>query len=353
MRASSICSDLGKSLGEPVSMAAPRVLAVIPGTGTGICLMAARRQVAALQALTVPVETSFFDTRLSPSVLFRSYRDLGQAIMRFRPDVVHVHYGTITGLICALLVNEPLVITFRGSDLNPEPGVGWLRTRLSVVCSQLAALRCRKLVCVSRQLASRLWWKSESVEIVPAGVDLETFRPIPRIEARRALGWDLEEPVLLFNAGHAPAVKGLELAEAVAARVSRSWRIRFEVMRGDVPPEQVPLRMNAADCLLVTSRSEGSPNVVKEAMACALPVVSVDVGDVRERLEGVLPSRIVGRDPEDIAESVLEILANPIRSNGRKFAAKLSHQSVAKQLLSVYEAVLSDKAELRKSCPDN
>jgi len=88
-------------------------------------------------------------------------------------------------------------------------------------------------------------------------------------------------------------------------------------------------------------------------MACALPVVSVDVGDVRERLEGVLPSRIVGRDPEDIAESVLEILANPIRANGRKFAAKLSHQSVAKQLLSVYEAVLSDKAELRKSCPDN
>lgn len=320
----------------PGSRSGSSILAVIPGDGQGSSFVFARREVHSLRSRANCVETFYFDTSKSPLTFLRSCRDLRRAVRRLRPDVVHVHYGTMTALGCALVVDRPLVVTFRGSDLNPEPGFGWLRTRVGVLCSQLAALRCTKIVCVSRQLASRLWWRRDRITILPTGVDLRVFRPMDRAQARGLLGWDPNEPVLLFNAGHAPVVKGFDLAQEVAARVLRNRRIRFEVMRGDVLPERVPLLMNAADCLLVTSRSEGSPTVVREALACALPVVSVDVGDVREQLVGIQPSRIVSRNPDEIATTVLEILAKPTRSNGPTAARGISDQHIAEQLVALY-----------------
>lgn len=320
-----------------------RVLAVIPGDGRGVCLIAARRQVRSLKDRGIAIDTFFFDTHRSFAAFFRGCRELRHAVRARCPDIVHVHYGTITALACSLVVNKPLIATFRGSDLQPEPGIGWLRTRLSIVCSQLAALRCTKMIAVSRALASRLWWRKQRIVVLPTGVDLRRFAPVNRQEARRRLDWHPNETVLLFNAGLAPQVKDLDLAQDAARRVSRALSIRFEVMHGDVPPERVPLYMSAADCLLVTSRSEGSPDVVKEALACALPVVSVDVGDVRERLEGIRPSRIVSRNPDEIAEAVLAILRNPTRSNGPDVAASFSEEHITGRLIELYQEALATK----------
>jgi teichuronic acid biosynthesis glycosyltransferase TuaC len=317
----------------------PRVLAVIPGDGRGSAFIFVRRQIQALQRLGVRVEPLFFDTRKSLFSFVQNCRMLRRAVRNSGADIVHAHYGTMTALACALVVHKPLIVTFRGSDLNPEPGYSWLRTRLGIVFSQLAALRCRRVICVSQQLAGRLWWRKKGVSILPTGVDLQQFTCMERAEARRTLGWDSDEPVVLFNAGRAPAVKGLGLAHEVVSRISRRCRIRFEVMRGDVPPEKVPLLMSGADCLLVTSHSEGSPNIVKEALACALPVVSVDVGDVRERLEGVRPSRIVSRDPDEVTQAVLEILEEPVRSNGPMVARAVSDERIAEQLIALYRSV--------------
>ncbi|NJO06276.1 MAG: glycosyltransferase family 4 protein [Chloroflexaceae bacterium] len=95
--------------------------------------------------------------------------------------------------------------------------------------------------------------------------------------------------------------------------------------------------MNAADCLLFTSDYEGSPNIVKEAMACNLPIVSVDVGDVVERLKDVQPSRIVQRDPHDLGQAVADILTMGKRSNGREIAEReLSNEHIAKRIIDVY-----------------
>jgi glycosyltransferase involved in cell wall biosynthesis len=146
--------------------------------------------------------------------------------------------------------------------------------------------------------------------------------------------------VVLFNAGGAPVRKGLDLAEAAMGQAeSVAGTIRFEVMRGGIPPERVPLLMNAADCLLVTSRSEGSPVVVKEALACNLPIVSVDVGDVAERLRGVWPSFIVERDPKQIARALIEVLSAKKRSNGRERVAELSETRIAERIRSIYSSI--------------
>ena len=94
--------------------------------------------------------------------------------------------------------------------------------------------------------------------------------------------------------------------------------------------------MNGADSLLVTSDSEGSPNIVKEALSCNLPVVTVDVGDVRERLANVEPSRIVERDPHQIGRAVGEILMKRYRSNGRETIQEVTQERVATRILAVY-----------------
>jgi len=120
--------------------------------------------------------------------------------------------------------------------------------------------------------------------------------------------------------------------------------MRFVVLNGDVSPGIIPTMMNAADCLLLTSDSEGSPTVVQEALACSLPVVSVDVGDVSQRLEGVCPSRIVERNPEDLARAITEILISGQRSNGYTKIRDVSCSTVAQQTICVYRSALSQDA---------
>jgi teichuronic acid biosynthesis glycosyltransferase TuaC len=108
----------------------------------------------------------------------------------------------------------------------------------------------------------------------------------------------------------------------------------------NVEPIRMPLYYQAADVLLCASLSEGSPNVVKEALACDLPVVSTPVGDVPERLTGVSPSYIVSRDPRKFGEAVVNILQTRQRSNGRERIMHLGLDQVAIQILTVYQSVL-------------
>ena len=119
---------------------------------------------------------------------------------------------------------------------------------------------------------------------------------------------------------------------------------RLEVLDGAVPAGRIVTYMNAADCLLLTSDSEGSPNVVKEALACDLPVVSVDVGDVRERVAGVTPGAVVGRDPEALGAALAAILRDPVRSDGRAAVAALHTRVIAAGIVDVYRRVARRRA---------
>ena len=102
--------------------------------------------------------------------------------------------------------------------------------------------------------------------------------------------------------------------------------------------------MCAANCLLLTSRTEGSPQVIKEAMACGCPIVSVDVGDVAERVSGVKGCYVIpSREPKDIAQAILQSMGNEGRTNGREKIIEmgLSNEQVVEQLKEIYEQVLN------------
>ena len=118
-------------------------------------------------------------------------------------------------------------------------------------------------------------------------------------------------------------------------------RVRLVVMAGNVEPALVPVYMNAADCLLVTSDFEGSPTVVQEAMACRLPVISVDVGDVRDVLRGVTPGGVYGRDIDQLAAAVVGVLATGRRSDGDSRMSEFSTDSVARRTVDVYRSAIS------------
>ena len=322
------------------SLETMRILAVIPGNGEGSSFIFARRQVESLAKLGIEVSIFHLRSRTNPRLVLNEWIRLRRAITEFSPDVVHAHYGTMTGFLCVLATSRPVAITFRGSDLNPGPGIGFLRSCIGHFLSQLSALRAGLICCTSPQLRDRLWWRKLNVVVVPTGVNLDLFRPMPKEIARRALGWDINERVVLFNAGGNPAIKGLSFAHQAVEAAKRSLgSIRLVQLNGEVAPENIPLFLNAADCLLIASISEGSPNILKEAMACNLPVASVDVGDAAERLRGVFPSRVAPRSSAALTQAIVEILTEPRRSNGREMILECSEANISLRMKKAYASV--------------
>ncbi len=318
-----------------------RVLAVIPEGFSNASMVFVNRQISSLREGGTVCEAFLLASRTSPWVLAKEWRRLRAMIHSFRPDVVHAHYGTVTALFTTLSTALPVVVTFRGSDLNPNRSDLRLRQAVSRLFSQLAALRAIQIICVSDQLKSKLWWRRDKIKVIPDGVDTKLFFPRSQKAVRMELGWDADEKIVLFNAGTTPVIKRFDLAQAAIEQAMRiCGNIRFIVLDGNVQPDRIPAMMNAADCLLLTSDWEGSPNVVKEAIACNLPVVTVDVGDVRERLAGVVPSRIVSRDPGEIGSAVAELLRLAQRSNGCTHIRSLSCVEISDQIASVYASAL-------------
>ncbi len=314
-----------------------RVLWVTPKPEFKAAMIFVERQIDSLVRAGVAGQTFYLQSRTAPGVMLRELRRLKAEIRQFQPDIVHAQYGTATAFVCVFATSRPLVVTFRGSDLNPTPEKGRLRCLMGRLMSQIAACRARQVICVSEQLLARLWWAKQKAAIIPSGIDTRIFCPQPRDEARALLGWNVAERIVFFNGTHRP-VKRPDLARAAVEIASaQCGPVRLVGLDGTQPPDQIPLMMNAADCLLLTSDYEGSPNVVKEAIACGLPVVSRDVGDVRKRLAGVQPSRVAGDTPQELGRALAEILAQPQRSNGPQFAREFSLDFIAGQIVALYE----------------
>lgn len=258
-------------------------------------------------------------------------------------DVVHAHYGH-SGVVARMQRRAPLVVSFYGDDLlatRTPDGSLTMRSRVeAAVFKQLgrvAAATITQSAQMERALPAALRPRNH---VIPDGVDLERWRPIPRDEARAQLGWDPDERTAIFVADPTIPVKNYPLAEEVHRRLSASRpEVRLRVATG-VRPDDVPVWMSAADALILTSQSEGSPNVIKEAMASALPIVATPVGDVPERLSGVAGCHVCEPDPDALAAALGQALDHGRSEEARAAVGSLSAEAVGRRILGVYQTVL-------------
>jgi teichuronic acid biosynthesis glycosyltransferase TuaC len=302
-----------------------------------------KRQVESLRARGLRCDVIYVRGHISSrAYLVASLRFLLATLRwRRRYRLVHVHAGE-TALVARFFIGPPMIVSYCGDDVLGDTDENGAITRSSgiraAVIRSHAAL-CRATITKSKEMHDRLpRWVRRTNTVLPNGVDETAFAPIDRASARETLGWDPDERVALFVATK-PDIprKRRRLAEASCAAASlQTGPIRLHVA-GLVPPEEMPLLMSAADCLLHTSSLEGSPNVIKEALMCNLPVVATPSGDIPDLLEGVSSSYLCPADSEKIADALADFFSSPRRSNGRdRIEATLSSTAIASRLTSMY-----------------
>ena len=253
-------------------------------------------------------------------------------------DLVHAHYG-LSGFV-ASFQPLPFVVSFCGDDLlgTPAPGGGiTMKSRLSRSLSRHAATRAAAIICKSAELRDALPRSQDRARarVIPNGVDLRLFRPGDRLDARRKLNLDPGELLILFPHTPEERRKRVDLARAAVDLLVKSGRPARLLIVSGRRPDEMPDFYQAADCLLLTSDWEGSPNVVKEALCCDLPVVSVNAGDVREWLD-LAGYSVVERNPAAIAAALARIPRGPAKGSGERIRSRLALPTIAAEIEAVY-----------------
>lgn len=254
--------------------------------------------------------------------------ELGRRLGHERFDVVHAHFGLSAGP--ALRVPARVHgVTLHGTDVTHP------RSRALT----LAALRRMDLVAaVSAELAGKVppWATRQPVRVLPCGVALDRFRPMERAEARQRLGLDPDQPCLLFPADPGRPEKRHDLAAAVAGRVGARL-----LTLGAVAPDQVPMHVNAANAVLVTSDREGFGLAVLEALACDVPVLATAHGVAPEVLRGV-EGTLCAPFSLDAWAAVLQplVMADDPRVAGRAVAERYGADAMARRVAGAWEELL-------------
>jgi len=170
--------------------------------------------------------------------------------------------------------------------------------------------------------------------IIPNGVDLSKFYLVDRKYACKNINISPFKKNVLFVGDKMRNVKNYKLAQE-AINLNKSYEINFFNV-WNVHNDEINLYLNSADCLLLTSYHEGSPNVIKEAMACCTPIVSTDVGDVREVIGNTEGCYICSYDPVDVVEKITMALEFGNRTKGREKIKHLEINTIAEKIIQIY-----------------
>ena len=299
------------------------------------------RQAHFLRAAGVEIDVFAFRGSKNPLRYAAAWLGLQGRLVRRPYDLLHAQFGQ--SALLALPKRVPLVITFRGDDLLGIVGRDGSYTRAGRLLqrlSRLAARRADAVILVSAHMSQYLDGGGPP-HIVPSGLDLELFRRIPRDEARRRLQLQLGQPLVLFVGDPADARKRYALARQAVDLVSRTLPAEL-VLAWGIPHCDMPIYLSACDVLVFTSLHEGSPNAVKEALACDLPVVSVRVGDVPERLRDIPGCAVCADDrAETIAAALEVVLRRGERIAGREAVRDLDERRLTERVLGIYRSVLN------------
>ncbi len=287
-------------------------------------------EVRALRSLGVGVDVFYVDGRSQRAHYFLALPAFWRQV-RARPyHLIHAHYA-LTGVVARVQWSKPLVVTFHGNEVAIS-----FTAPLSKVLARLAD----GIIVTSRWVAEHLGTRVDA--IIPPGVDLNLFRPMDQQTARAKLNLPMDRQLVLFVGQRRPDKRIWVIEAAVAQLQAQGWPVELVIASGQ-PHDRIPLYMNAADVLVLVSEAEGSPMVIKEAMACNLPIVTGDLGDAREVIGDTAGCYFCDRTVEGTATAIAQALQFGRRTDGRHRVQHLSLEATARRVKAVYERVLERK----------
>jgi teichuronic acid biosynthesis glycosyltransferase TuaC len=271
----------------------------------------------------------------NPIISLRTITHLYKTIKHSELKIVHAHWGSLLGAICGVAKrpDQSLILTLRGSDVNrvsSEPKHIFL---LRSMLSRIAVTKSSYTIYVSEQL--NLGWKKNDSQfsVIPDGTHTDIFFPRSKDQTRHQLNWNTKKYYILFHCGERPKEKNLSLAKHVYEIVDDTLKnVEFIVIENDLTQEEIAIRFCAADVLIFTSHAEGSPNIVREALASGCPVVSVEVGDVSKWIRMSNAGQVCSYDPFELSRGVIDSITSRVLPDGslaQLYSLKTSSESLA------------------------
>jgi len=260
-------------------------------------------------------------------------------------DLIHAHYGLCGWVVALARPKIPIVMSFMGDDLLGTVKKGQY-TRLSKIAARINVLFAQyvynSIIVKSEFMLSRLKCE-EKVRVIPNGVNLNMFNLQDKKVAKSKLGLEQQKRYIIFVSNPNRDEKNILLAEN-SYRLLAEKNVELLKVYG-IDHELLVNYYNAADCLILTSFHEGSPNVIKEAMACGCPIVATNVGDISWVIGNTAGCYLVTFNPEDVSQKLsmaLSYAASMNRTNGRERIIEmgLSDKAIAKKMIEVYQNLI-------------
>jgi len=241
-------------------------------------------------------------------------------------EIIHAHYS-LSGIVASIAGAKPLVVSLMGSDVE-----GTFFWRIIIKIFNL--LFWNAIIVKSTRMKTHLGIKTAFV--IPNGVDFTVFKPSNKTLAQNKVNFNKKKHIV-FLADPQRKEKNFPLAKT-AVKFLNNKNCELNVIY-NVEHSIIPVYINAADVILMTSLWEGSPNIIKEAMACNCPIVSTDVGDVKEIFGNTNGCFLTGFEPKDVAQKIKQALEFGKRTNGRSNIEHLESPKIADKIISIYNEI--------------
>ncbi len=259
-------------------------------------------------------------------------------------DIVHAHYG-LNAIVCHLsqlfrLKKTPLIISLMGSDLLiPKSENTLLQKWINIYIYWILKNKANHIIVKTSELNKKVNLP-EKTSIIPNGVDFNLFKPLNKSKLQDELKWSNDYKHILFAANPERPVKNYKLAKNATDQINE-YPVELHVLV-DIDHDEIPKYMNASDVVILSSLFEGSPNVIKEAMACNRPIVSTNVGDVKLIIENIEGCFIAEEETIDFSKKMIQALSFDKSTEGRKNMHHLSEDKVAEKIIHIYEKMKPD-----------
>ncbi len=294
--------------------------------GAGPCI---EQQKESLERLGLNVDVLYFDGIRSRLNYLKAMARIFWIIQICNQyDLVHAHYG-FSGIVARAQLRCPVVVTFRGSDVltqRERPFSRWVASHVDRVIVMSEEMK---------QLLGR-----NNANVIPYGIDLDMFKPCSQLVARQELGLQSKPPLILFPYDPRRPEKRFDLANQAVTLLKKEFPdVELLAIHGR-PHTTVVDYMNACDVMVLTSDTEGAPVAIREALACNLPIVSVDVGDVAKVIRDIEGCYVCSRSPDVIATNLALALRARKRTNGRLVATNFEISKSTREVAKIYEELL-------------